>query len=226
MKKLVVLSLAMLLCLPGCWGKKKQSSPKAGKSAKVEKKDKMKQKKVLTNNEKVKSFFDEDIDAFVLEEDADSKALNSGGAAFDVASLEKSNDKLSVEDNLVDVERSDSFKTVYFDFDQYGVKEDQADVVNKNIEAAKEIVKKGGSLVIEAHACNSAGSSVYNYALSEKRASAIANELIEAGIPKSNIKVVGRGKDMPVIIDGKPLVSKDRKAQWRNRRGEFFTLSV
>ena len=78
-------------------------------------------------------------------------------------------------------------------------------------------------LVIDGHACHSAGSRAYNLALSERRAKVLADLMIEAGIPADCVKIVGRGDEMAALVNGKP-VDGDREQQWPNRRDEIHVV--
>jgi OOP family OmpA-OmpF porin len=63
-------------------------------------------------------------------------------------------------------------------------------------------------VIIQGHT-DSSGDSYYNLILSEKRARAVANKLLELGISPSRITVIGKGESMPVASnnteDGKRL---------------------
>lgn len=171
----------------------------------------------------IKSYFDEDVNAFALADDAaqDTKAMTDPvNNAMDVA---QKDDFSWVDAN----ETSKEFKVVYFDFDAYTVREDQQENLNaniafvkKNIEESKFFGSPMPTVVIDGHACHSAGSRVYNLALSEKRAKVLADKFAEAGIPRECIKIVGRGIEMPAMVDGHPCEG-DRSAQWPNRRDEL-----
>ena len=79
------------------------------------------------------------------------------------------------------------------------------------------------TIIIEGHACHSSGSSVYNLALSEKRAKAIADWFTSQSVPENNIKIVGRGFESPAIVSGK-TIEGDKQQQWPNRRVEVHVL--
>ncbi|HSW75941.1 MAG TPA: OmpA family protein [Candidatus Saccharimonadales bacterium] len=110
------------------------------------------------------------------------------------------------------------FHTLYFDFDKDVLKPIEHSKLVKNIEQAKKMIKQGKTIVIEGHACHSAGSAIYNLALSEKRARHVAQKFAEAGIDSSHIKIAPRGQEMPVVKDG------NRKQQAPNRRVEIFAI--
>ena len=120
-------------------------------------------------------------------------------------------------------ENSDGLKNVCFGYDRHAITQDQKDTLKQNIALVKARIAESPdydpTIVIEGHSCHSAGQPAYNLALSEKRAKCIADQFIEAGIPKEYIKVVGRGDQVPAIINGVE-VTGDRIAQAPNRRCE------
>ncbi len=225
MKKGYVLSVAILvLAISGCGGKKK---------AKVE--PRSNDTEVRSNidipmaEDGIKSFFDEDINEFALADDLNAKdfkgdALVASNTDHVAASK---NDEFAWEDTAPE---ATGFKVVYFDFDQYSIRQDQEanlqaniELVKKTIEESKFFGKPTPTVVIDGHACHSAGSRVYNLALSEKRAKVLADQFVAAGVERENIKIVGRGSEMPAIVDGKPCEG-NREQQWPNRRDELRIL--
>ena len=80
------------------------------------------------------------------------------------------------------------------------------------------MIKKGKNIVVEGHACHSAGSAIYNLALSEKRARYAAKKMTNSGTDSKYIKIAPRGHEMPIIKDG------NREAQTVNRRVEIFAI--
>ena len=69
-------------------------------------------------------------------------------------------------------------------------------------------------ILIEGHT-DSVGSEEYNEALSERRARAVATELMSRGIPADQLQTVGRGKGYPVASNGTP------EGRQQNRRVEI-----
>lgn len=65
---------------------------------------------------------------------------------------------------------------------------------------------------------DSTGSASYNQTLSERRANAVADVLMEGGVPFSRIRAIGRGEDQPVASNLTP----EGRAQ--NRRVEIVIL--
>lgn len=118
-------------------------------------------------------------------------------------------------------------KPIYFDFDDSKVRADQHVVVEldaKEIKSAVGAAVQQPLVVVEGHADHSAGSSVYNLALSEKRARSVVQEMNELGVDTRMLQVVGRGFDVPAVINGKP-VTGDRNQQWANRRVELHFIN-
>lgn len=60
------------------------------------------------------------------------------------------------------------------------------------------------NLLILGHT-NNTGSKKYNRKLSKKRAIAVANELISAGLDRKNIKIKGKGESEPLVSDSENL---------------------
>ena len=71
------------------------------------------------------------------------------------------------------------------------------------------------NFTIEGH-CDERGSTDYNLALGDQRASAVKNALTAAGVNASRIKTISYGKE-------KPFCSESNEACWQqNRRGHFL----
>ena len=70
------------------------------------------------------------------------------------------------------------------------------------------------SVTLEGH-CDERGSTEYNLALGDNRASAVKNALVAAGVPTDRIKTVSFGKE-------KPFCTESSESCWQqNRRGHF-----
>ncbi|QQR53625.1 OmpA family protein [bacterium] len=123
-----------------------------------------------------------------------------------------------------------SFKTVYFDFDKYNVRNDQKESVSYDAVQLKQLLAearetgKEPKIMIEGHADSAAGTKEYNFGISHNRAHEVAKLLEKEGVPAANIKVVGRGQDMPAMIDGKK-VTGSKNEQWPNRRVEVHIIN-
>ncbi len=63
-----------------------------------------------------------------------------------------------------------------------------------NVKEVVEYVKKnGGKIVVTGYADSKTGTASYNQTLSEKRANAVANELVKMGVSRDNLEIVGKG---------------------------------
>ncbi len=241
MKKGIILTLVMLISLPGCGRKrsKKKSEPK--KSAMAEKVDIFSSVNIplahdVSNEEAtdvalddtdVRSFFDEQIGEFESEEDL-SIVMNDDDAVEPEEDRQDSLEKFSWIEAAAK-EGDEEFKVVYFDWDSDEVGVEQKENVSYDVQQTQEELKvsqKTGiepTVVIEGHACHSAGSPAYNLALSEKRAKKVADRFVTAGIDRDNIKIVGRGQEVPAVIKGEK-VTGSREKQWLNRRVEVRVI--
>lgn len=209
-KNLLVLSL-LILTAPACVRKKRSYIT-----------DQSAQEPVQANlensaNDNVLNDSDEDIGAFVLDEDKNpftSEALN--------ASQDEELTLTSAEPVSGDIQADSAnygLKRIYFDFDQYEIRPDQQATVDNNLKIVKNLLNKGYKIVIEGHACDSAGSDSYNLMLSEDRAKSIANYFEKNGVDTSKISLVGRGSMMKVVPFG------NREQQAPNRRVEIYAYS-
>lgn len=103
-------------------------------------------------------------------------------------------------------------QTVFFPFDSFEIVGENRETLRNNI----DIMKQNPTIAvqIEGH-CDSRGGIQYNLALGEKRANAIKQQMVAAGISSSRITTISMGKE-------KPLEFGESEAAWaRNRRGNF-----
>ncbi len=103
-------------------------------------------------------------------------------------------------------------KDVYFDYDKSDVRADQQSLVQADAAFLQQ--HPNMSVTIEGH-CDERGSTEYNLALGDNRASAVKNALVAAGVPADRVKTVSFGKE-------KPFCTESNEACWQqNRRGHF-----
>ena len=110
-------------------------------------------------------------------------------------------------------EKPSQFDDVRFDFDKSVVKEDG----RKTCQVVAGYLKKnpGAKLLIEGH-CDERGTSEYNMALGDRRATAVMTYLVSLGVPKSALSTVSFGKE-------KPLDPGHNEEAWaKNRRAHFL----
>jgi len=109
-------------------------------------------------------------------------------------------------------EKVSQFDDVRFDFDKSVVKEDG----RKTCQVVADYLKKNPKvkLLIEGH-CDERGTSEYNMALGDRRATAVMTYLVSLGVPKSPLSTVSFGKE-------KPLDPGHNEEAWaKNRRAHF-----
>jgi peptidoglycan-associated lipoprotein len=103
-------------------------------------------------------------------------------------------------------------ESVYFDFDEYVVKPEFRDILEKqasNFKSHKNVV-----VVLDGNA-DERGSAAYNLALGEKRSTSVKKALVALGVPSSKIKVVSYGNTKPI------LDCHEEKCWQENRRVDF-----
>jgi peptidoglycan-associated lipoprotein len=103
-----------------------------------------------------------------------------------------------------------NIKDVYFDYDKSDIRSDQQSSLQSDAQFLNQ--HTGVNFTIEGH-CDDRGSTDYNLALGDQRASAVKNALTSAGVSANRIKTISYGKE-------KPFCSEDNEACWQqNRRG-------
>lgn len=210
--KFIILSLIAATLLGGC--KKNKKSVDAGKGSFFSKSSKSVDSKRAAHGQDTEPF---DLDSNPMKTFAldDNLPKHQSTKQAD----EAVNPVFSWENTAAE-ESKQNFKTLYFDFDKDFIKPGQEKALSDDINQAKKLIKLGKVIVIEGHACHSAGSAIYNLALSEKRARFVAQKCAAAGIDSTNIKIAPRGQEMPVVKDG------NRQQQAANRRVEMFAIDT
>ena len=103
-------------------------------------------------------------------------------------------------------------KDIYFDYDQYDVRSDQQSAMQGDIAFLKEHATV--RILIEGH-CDERGSTEYNLALGDNRATAVRNALVQGGIAADRVRTISYGKE-------RPFCTQSNEACWQqNRRGHF-----
>jgi len=111
--------------------------------------------------------------------------------------------------------KSAKLESIYFDFDEGSIREDQKDIMLKNSEWLKANPKV--KVKLEGH-CDERGTAEYNLALGQKRAEAAKIFLEGLGIAKQRISAVSYGKE-------RPLDPGHDEAAWaKNRRVDFVPV--
>ena len=166
---------------------------------------------------------DEDEDEEMYEEDVEwYPATEDDLHGMSVAQDNKKEDK----QEFAWVDAQEESKVVYFDLGKADIRNDRESDMVADVQQLKEMLaqadKSGldATLVVEGHSCHSCGTAAYNLALSETRASQVADKVAAMGISKDRIKVVGRGQEMLALVNGKQCTGS-REEQAPNRRVEM-----
>ena len=106
---------------------------------------------------------------------------------------------------------------VFFDFDKSNIRNDQKAAIDNDVTALKADVTL--KVLVEGH-CDERGTVEYNLALGERRAKAVKDYLVAAGIPADRISVISYGKERPFVLG-------HDEAAWKwNRRGHFVVQKM
>jgi peptidoglycan-associated lipoprotein len=106
--------------------------------------------------------------------------------------------------------------TVYFEFDKATIKSTEAHKLDSIASRMKQKYRNK-ALRVEGH-CDERGTEEYNRSLGERRAGAIREYLVRAGVDYQMIDTISYGED-------RPAVPGHNEAAWsKNRRGEFVLL--
>jgi peptidoglycan-associated lipoprotein len=107
---------------------------------------------------------------------------------------------------------SQNVKDVYFDYDKADLRGDQQASISADAQFFAQ--HQNLNFTIEGH-CDERGSTEYNLALGDQRASAVKNALTASGVSASRIKTISYGKE-------KPFCTESNEACWQqNRRGHL-----
>jgi len=107
---------------------------------------------------------------------------------------------------------SSPLKDVFFDFDKSAIRADQKAVLTEDAAWLKANV--GAKVTVEGH-CDERGTVEYNLALGERRAKAVKDFLVAAGVKPEQVSVVSYGKERPFVL------GHDESAWKWNRRGHM-----
>lgn len=101
---------------------------------------------------------------------------------------------------------------VYFDFDDYAIRDDQMDKVHTAADWLKG--HPSAEVVLEGHT-DERGSADYNMVLGQRRAESVQDLLVSLGVEAERIEVQSFGEELPAAT------GHDESAWARNRRVEF-----
>ena len=114
------------------------------------------------------------------------------------------------------VYESNLLKPIYFDFDKYDIRPTDAEILKGNAAYLKKFPNM--KIQIEGH-CDERGTTEYNLALGERRASSTKKYLNALGIAADRISIISYGEE-------KPFDSAHNEEAWaKNRRAHTIILS-
>jgi len=102
---------------------------------------------------------------------------------------------------------------LHFDSSQSKIRKEDKTGLDALVQKLKEDSKR--KVLVEGH-CDSRGSARYNLVLGERRAKAVKEYLVKAGVPSTQIEIVSYGKERPVC-------TKATDECWKNSRRAHFT---
>ena len=104
-------------------------------------------------------------------------------------------------------------RDAYFDYDKAEIRADAREALGKSADFFRNYPQL--RVTIEGH-CDERGSTEYNLALGDRRASAVKQYLVGLGIPADRLTTVSYGKEKPFCMQ------TDEACYQQNRRGHFI----
>ena len=215
----LALLLSSLLVLPGCWKKKNNKEKEVilqNESSSWQYKPDETEKCDSEENETSPNFYDEEITRKSIFDDGEQIVYVETTQIKKTFETENENRSSMQEES--EVTSRQSIGTVLFDFDSSVIRNDQ----KKNLLALTSFIKKELShnpeliVILEGHACASAGSQSYNLFISDCRAHALYDYLAKQGISKNRMRFLGFGTAHLIVPAG------DSTLQAPNRRVEIY----
>lgn len=122
-------------------------------------------------------------------------------------------DQLFQRKTLDELNAERPLNDVFFDYDQSVIRDDARSPLQRNVDWLRRWTST--RITVEGH-CDSRGTSEYNIALGERRATAVKEYLVNLGVPADRILTVSKGKEQPFCRD-------ESEGCWQqNRRGHFL----
>ena len=106
-------------------------------------------------------------------------------------------------------------KDIFFDYDAYTVRPGDQSVLQANVNYLKQ--HPNIHFTVEGH-CDERGSTEFNLALGDNRASAAKNAIVQLGIPAASIRTISYGKE-------KPSCTESNEQCWQQNRRAHFVIS-
>lgn len=141
-----------------------------------------------------------------FREDAAEQARVEAIAAEKSAAIQA--EKIKLQNLLAQLQG----QVVRFDFDRYEIKEEFYRVIKMNADYLS--MNTNASVTLSGHA-DERGTREYNLALGERRADAVKNALIAAGVSPGRINTISFGEEKPIAL------GQSEQSWSQNRRVEF-----
>ena len=109
---------------------------------------------------------------------------------------------------------SRNVKDVFFDFDKYAIRPDEASTVQND---GTFLSQHPSIKVLVEGRCDDRGSEEYNIALGASRAESVKRALMQEGIPADRIGTISYGKE-------KPFCTEDNEQCWQQNRVDHFAF--
>jgi peptidoglycan-associated lipoprotein len=106
------------------------------------------------------------------------------------------------------------FGIVYFDFDRSNIKPEFVETIRAN---AKKLIDNPNMMVVVEGHCDERGTTEYNLALGQRRASAVFDALIAEGVAASQLSTISYGEE-------RPLAMGHDEAAWSQNRRSVITI--
>lgn len=110
---------------------------------------------------------------------------------------------------------SAGIRDALFDYDKSDIRPDAANVLRGNATALKNLLTDypTASFLIEGH-CDERGTTEYNLALGDRRATAAMEFLVNLGVPASKLSKVSLGEERPVCsVEDESCYQRNRRAR-------------
>lgn len=145
-------------------------------------------------------------------------AKGAGGTQEATArvTVSRANTQQPTESNLTEEQEfAQKVKDIYFDYDAYTVRSSDQAVLAADAAFLKQ--HPNIHFTVEGH-CDERGSTEFNLALGDNRASAAKNALTQLGIPAASIRTISYGKE-------KPVCTESNEQCWQQNRRAHFIIS-
>jgi OOP family OmpA-OmpF porin len=114
-----------------------------------------------------------------------------------------------------------TLEDVHFEFDKATLTAAAKGILDNNLQEIKD--NSGMNVQIEGHACQH-GPEKYNMALSERRANAVKEYLVKAGVQQERLTTIAYGETMPLCVEAPTPHNKNSECMKSNRRVHFVVI--